>query len=149
MRAATVLVLASFLAGCVTEVLDPEPVRIAGDPDATIPTNAYLKTDVQGPDGTTIVAFDRKDWYVAGLERELFGVDWLVVGGTPKLDREVVVSDVETPADLAERFRYEEMQASQEQRATMDAEWDDRLEAITAGRTDLGWLGRAGPQMIP
>lgn len=146
---ASVLVLASLLAGCVTEVLDPQPVRIAGDPDATIPTNVYLKTDVAGADGTTIVAFDRKDWYVAGLERELPRIDWLVVEGTPKIDREVVVADVEAPSDLAERFRFDDMMASKEQQASMDAEWDVRLDELSTERTDLGWLSRVRAQMVP
>lgn len=148
-RLASVLVLSSVLAGCVTEVLDPKPVRVAGDPDATMPTNVYLKTDVAGAAGTTIVAFDRKDWYVAGLERELPRIDWLVVEGTPKIDREVVVADVEAPADLAERFRYDEMMASEEQQASMDSEWDVRLDELTAERSDLGWLSRVRAQMIP
>lgn len=148
-RTLGVLLLASLLAGCATQVLDPQPVRVAGDPDGTIPTNLYLKTDIQGPNGFVTVAFERKDWYVAGLERELETADWLAVAGKPKIDREVVVEDVESPADLAKRYRFDDMKATKEQRASMDAEWDARLEELRKAKPDVGWLGWPQVQMVP
>ena len=148
-RAVALLLLVSALAGCATQVLDPQPVRVAGDPDGTMPTNLYLKTDVQGSNGFVTVAFDRKDWYVAGLERGLRDVDWLVVEGKPKIDREVVVEGVDAPADLAERYRFDEMQATPEQRASMDREWDLRLEELREAKPDVGWLGWPRPQVVP
>lgn len=137
MRVVAVVLAVASLAGCATQVLEPQPVTVSGDPDGTIPTNMYLKTDVQKGGGDfTIVAFDRKDWYVAGLEKELFRTDWLVVAGTQELDREVLVEDVAAPSDLAARFRYDDMAASKEQRARMDREWDDRLAALAREKVD-------------
>lgn len=148
MRPLASLCLAAIVAGCVTPSFDAQPVRVAGDPDGTMPTNVYLKAAVEGSEGPVTIAFARSEWYVAGLEREL-GSDWIVVAGKPKIDREVVVNDIETPEHLAERYHFDEMKATKQQRAAMDSEWDARIAELRKTKPDVGWLGWPQVQMVP
>jgi len=147
-----VLVLVPLvLAGCTEDVLEEQTVRVAGKPDSTSPTNVYLKAHLTTPEGgVRTVAFDRADWYVAGLEKELGRTDFLVVEGRAKLNNEVVTEQVVAPEDLAARYRYDDMAATEEQKASMDREWDDRLAALAreTAEGDLGWLGRANPVLL-
>lgn len=149
MRPLATLCLAALVAGCVTPSFDAKPVRVAGDPDGTMPTNVYLKAAVEGPDGGVTIAFARSEWYVAGLERELARSDWIVVAGKPKIDNEVLVREVEAPEDLSRRYRFDDMKATKEQRASMDAEWAARLDELRRAKPDVGWLGWPQAQAVP
>lgn len=152
MRTVLILLLALPLAGCA-EFVDPTPeetvVDVSGRPLNTAPTNRYLKAFVNTDERHETVAFDRADWYVAGLEKELHQTRWISLTGTLRVTREVVVTDVGSPDDLESRFRYSEMEVDETRKAELDSEWDLRLaEVAEQEEAGVGWLGRLPPGVV-
>lgn len=124
---------APLLAGCLKE---PEVREVAGPTDGYSPTASYLKVHVLREDGTRVlVDFDRRDWHVSEIARRLDDrrIDFLTVQAKQRdLIGEVLVESVLKPEDLASLY-YPTMDATPEQRAEMDREYDAILERAMAG----------------
>lgn len=141
MRTARLLVIVTLLvlpAGCIKPEPDPDRV-VAGHVDGTSPTNAYLKVYLVNDTGYVALAnFDRRDWYVTGLERAISEkrVDFAVVEGRDReIINEVVAESVLSPDDL-NGYRFDAMEERATARgepfdkAALDAEWDERLAEL-------------------
>lgn len=144
MRSALAILLAlasaPVLAGCLQE---PEVREVTGPTDGYSPTASFLKVHVKRDDGSVVlVDFDRRDWHVAEIARRLDSrqVDYLSVQAKPRdMLGEVLVESVKEPSDLASLY-YPAMQATPEQRAEMDREYDVVLEKA------LGAAPSPGPE---
>lgn len=128
------LLVALALGGCMKDPLAPTPdVEVAGKPDPGYRSNTALKIPVTAKDGkVTTVAFDRGEWYVAGLEREITskGLRYVAVVGEEKATKvEVLVREFKAPANYTERFRYDHLRDThtETELLAMDREWDDLL----------------------
>lgn len=134
MRAAFLVVLlgATTLAGC-SLIAEPQERELAGPTDGHQPTPSYLKVFVVKEDGTkALLDFDRRDWYVAEIARKIDLREVAYLGATvmPRNTlNEYLVQKVSTPSEL-DALRYDEMQASPEARAQMDAEYDEILRKL-------------------
>jgi hypothetical protein len=113
----------------------PGPKDVSGATDGYEPTNAFVKVFVKGEGANqTLVDFDRRDWYAAGIvqkldDRSITFVD--VHGQERAILGEVVVESARSPAALA-ALKYEAMHATEEQRSAMDLEYEQILKRITA-----------------
>ena len=125
---------ALLLAGC-TLVKDPEPRQLSGPTDGYTPTATYLKLHVKRDDGTTaLLDFDRRDWYTAGIAKMVDQKDlrFVVAEAMPRdILNEYVAREVATPDEL-QGLRFDAMDASPEQRAEMDREYELLLQAFLA-----------------
>lgn len=128
-RAATLILLATLLAGC-SLVQEPQLRELGGPTDGYTPTASYLKVHVKRADGTTaLLDFDRGDWYTAEIARrvDLRKLDHVTAQAMPRdILNEYVVRAVVAPEEL-DALRYDAMGASHEQRAQMDAEHEELL----------------------
>lgn len=138
MRAALVAVLTVALSGCVVYE-EPGPTEVAGRTDGYTPTPSYLKVFVKDEAGElTLVDFDRREWYVAGIAERLDErrIPYLSVHGTEReIPGEVIVDTVRDPGELAD-LHYEAMAVSPQQRTLLDLEYDDvlRRAGVETGR---------------
>lgn len=121
-----------LLSGCAL-VPEPGPADVAGPTDGYQPTPGYLKVFVKGEDGTsTLVDFDRKDWYVAKIadKLDLREVPYLAIHGQERdILGEVVVETALQPEDLG-ALRYDRMKATAQERQAMDLEYEDLLARV-------------------
>lgn len=129
-----------LLVGCLQE---PEVREVTGPTDGYSPTASFLKVHVKRDDGSVIlVDFDRRDWHVSEIARRLDErqIDYLHVQAKPRDTLgEVLVESVKEPSDLAGLY-YPTMQATPEQRAEMDREYDRLLQKT------LGAAPSPGPE---
>ena len=145
----SLLVAPALLAGCLYDPYPaPKDVEVSGRPSGFMPTNTALKLMVSRGDGSsTTVAFDRTEWYVAALEREITHKSIrhvsLVGDGKPN-SFEVAAKGFVDPEAFNERFRYEDLRRNHtpEELAAMDREYD-RLLAERAQRTGVGAGGNS------
>lgn len=138
-RLALALLALVVVPGCLT-LPEPDPHRIvAGRVTGDAVTSGAYRVQLQPEDGRMfVVSFDRRDWYVAGVERE-FRDRALGHATVRALDRgllnEVAVEEVLAPAEL-NALRYEAMERSSVaegrafDRAALDAEWEARLADV-------------------
>lgn len=126
------LVAALLLPGC-SLVSEPQERQLEGPTDGHQPTASYLKVFVRKDDGSlALLDFDRRDWYVAEIARQIDTRTVQYLGATvmPRNTLgEYLVLDVSTPAEL-DGLRYEAMEASPEARAEMDREYDEILRKL-------------------
>lgn len=122
-----------LLAGC-TLVPEPQARDVAGATDGYSATAQFLKVFVRNESGvTTLVDFDRRDWYVSKIAAQLDEkqIPFLDIRGQERLTLgEVVVASVRVPENLTS-LRYEAMAVSPEERSAMDLEYDQRLRGVT------------------
>lgn len=139
MRTLLGAILVASLAGC-TLVKEPVPREVAGPTDGYTPTAAFLKVHVKRADGTVaLLDFDRRDWYTAKIADmvDLKQMRFVSAQAQPReILNEYVALSVADPGEVS-KLRYEEMDATPEQRARMDAEYDRLLRS---------WLARAPVQ---
>lgn len=130
-RALALSLLAVLLLPGCSLVSEPQERELAGPTDGHQPTPNYLKVFVRRDDGTmALVDFDRRDWYTAEIARRIDRreVEFLSATVMPRNTlNEYLVQRVTSPADLAS-LRYDEMEASPEMRAQMDAEYEQLLK---------------------
>ena len=135
MRAALLLLPALLMAGCSSPILPGEtgPRTVEGATDGYQPTQTFLKVFVKTEDGkTTLVDFDRRDWYVSRIVDQLEGreLKFVAIHGQERQTMgEVVVEEALTPDSLND-LRYDRMHATAEDRSLMDAEYDRVLERL-------------------
>lgn len=135
MRALVAGILVSLaLSGCAA--LDPPPVReVAGATDGYTPTAAFLKLHVKRDDGSTMLLdFDRRDWYTAKIAEmvDLKQARFVSAQAQPRdILNEYLAESVADPGEMA-RLRYDDMDATPEQRTEMDNEYQQLLERYLA-----------------
>lgn len=109
---------------------------VEGRPEGTGATSSALKLHVRvSPSQTKVVSFDRRDWYVAGLEQRLADADLAFVraSGVVTVALEVDAEDVLVPEELG-AYRWDRMpEASHAKRSELDREWDVIVDAYEAG----------------
>jgi len=111
---------------------DGRPVAIEGRPMGVAASPSTLDLTVKRANGTVTVTFDRGEWYVAGLERDLRGLDRIRVEGVVTVALDVKATDVTAP-DALGRHRWDRMAvASETERSRLDAEWDAFRERASA-----------------
>lgn len=135
MKAAALLVLAT-LAGCIVKEAPADGVVVAGEVDGSSATQQYFKLYLKDDAGEVAIAnFDRRDWYVTGVEREVSERSLLSasVRGTERgILNEIVASRVLSPGELNE-YLFENMErravaeGREFDRVALDREWDARL----------------------
>lgn len=137
MRRGPILLLLAvgLLAGCAA-LEPPGPRELAGPTDGYTPTSSFLKLHIKREDGTTaLLDFDRKDWYTAEIARraDRHDLDFVTAQAQPReILGEYIALSVIVPEEL-QKLRYEEMGATHEERALMDAEHDELLKALPGG----------------
>ena len=136
MRAVWALTIALLVAGC-TFIPQPGPRDVSGPTDGYEPTASYLKVFVRQDDGNqTLVDFDRRDWYAAGIANALDDktITFVTVHGMEReaVLGEVVVDSAKAPDALA-GMRYDAMHATAQQRSVMDAEYERLLQKLVPG----------------
>lgn len=127
----TLVLAALALAGCAVPLLDEPTLReVSGPTDGYTPTATYLKVHVRAEDGRLIMLdFDRRDWHASAIAERIDGksVRFLSAQALPRdIMNEYVVEHVGAPGELA-ALRYDEMEATPEQRAAHDAEYEALL----------------------
>lgn len=131
---AVVLGLALLVPGC-SLVEEPRPREVAGPTDGYLAGSSFLKVYVRSNSSgdLVLVDFDRRDWYVARIAEAVdhHDADFMTVTGTVRLMNEYVVERVREPAGL-DAYRYDDMHATADDRARMDAEYDALLARIAA-----------------
>lgn len=132
LRVAGALVSLALLAGCAA--LDPPgPRELSGPTDGYTPTSVYLKVHVLREDGTTaFLDFERQDWYTAEIARrvDMKKLEHVTAQAQPRnILNEYIAQSVVSPEDL-DALRFEAMGASNEQRALMDAEYEELLSRL-------------------
>ena len=141
MRRRALLLLALLAAppgaGCLSLVDNDKEARyVAGPTRGYSPTPSFLKVHVEGPDGKTVnVNFDRREWHVSELARRLDNrsIQFLHVEAIPReILNEVLVEQVLDP-DQVSKLRYSAMAVSEEEKALLDAEYDDLLRMFERG----------------
>lgn len=139
MRLALLAVLASVLAGCILTDAPAKGVLVAGEIDGSSATQRYFKLYLKDGDGILAIAnFDRVDWYVTGIEKEVTERSYLsasVRGDERGVLNEIVARDVVSPSELnGYLFENMEQRAVAEgrpfDRAALDREWDERLALL-------------------
>ncbi|HWG89330.1 MAG TPA: hypothetical protein VNZ52_00625 [Candidatus Thermoplasmatota archaeon] len=152
-----------LLAGCATDLAPQDKaVQVEGKPDGFLRTNTALKILVSHPDGSNhVVALDRAEWYVAGIEKEITfkSIRHVAIQGIEKASNfEVLVHEFATPDDFDQRFRYENLRGShsEEELAAMDEEYqalldqDDKGAAVGTGGNPVGvQVGTPGHPQLP
>lgn len=138
-RRVLALLLLPALAGCAA-LDEPAPKALAGPTDGYSPTASFLKVHVKRDDGTVaLLDFDRRDWYTAKIADlvDLKQMKFVSAQAKPReILNEYLALSVTDPAEVA-KLRYDAMDATPEQRARMDAEYERLLEA---------WMARAPVQ---
>lgn len=139
MRLFALAALAAFLAGCILTDAPAKGVLVAGEIDGSSATQRYFKLYLKDGEGVLAIAnFDRVDWYVTGLEKEVTQRSYLsasVRGDERGVLNEIVARDVVSPGELNEYlFENMEQRAVAEgrpfDRAALDREWDERLALL-------------------
>lgn len=133
----TLVLLAPGLAGCLYD--EPGPAQVEGRVTGYSPTQAYLKLEVQGEDGRVVsVDFDRRDWHVRELARQvdLREVRVVTIDGMERNIPGAVLAEQFVDPDQLNELRYETMGASAQQRALLDAEYEAWLAELTSNASD-------------
>jgi len=135
---AAALSLALMGAGCAALVRQPGPRDVSGPTDGYEPTSSFLKVFVRTQDGNqTLIDFDRRDWYAAGIVKKLDdrSITFVTVHGEEReVLSEVVVETVKAPDELA-AMKFDSMHATAQQRSVMDTEYEQLLATLAATPT--------------
>lgn len=133
MRVVVWLSVVGLLSGCAALIPSPEARDVSGATDGYTPTASFLKVFVKNESGlSTLVNFDRRDWYVAKIaemldQRELRFLD--VRGQERHIPGEVIVASVRLPEDLT-KLRYTAMSVSPQEQWRLDQEYDALLASV-------------------
>lgn len=139
MRTLLLVLLVAPWAGC-TLIQEPEPKMLVGPTDGYTPTATFLKLHVVRDDGTTaLLDFERRDWYTAEIARrvDVKEIQFVSAEAMPRdILNEYLARVVSAPEDL-QALRYDEMDATPEQRASMDAEHEELLRRFLENAQEL------------
>lgn len=129
-----VLAVAPVASGCLSLFPnDKEPREVMGPTRGYSATPTYLKVHVETNDSRLVmVDFDRREWHVSELARRLDGrqIQFLYAEGMPReIINEILVQQVLDPDDVGS-LRFESMDASDEERLRLDAEYDALLARL-------------------
>lgn len=146
MRALPLLLATLATSGC-TLLSEPQLKELSGPTDGYTPTAAFLKVEIEREDGTTaLLDFERREWHTAEIARRVDRreVPFLSAQVTPRdVLGEYLVQHVGAPGEL-EALRFDNMDATPEQKAQMDAEHDELLRLFEAATRTPGAAVDAG-----
>lgn len=131
MRALALTMLGVLLLSGCTILQEPKVKEVAGPTDGYTPTSTYLKVHVKRADGSlAMLDFDRRDWYASKIVELLDHRQMEFVSAQAKprdILNEYLVESVADPGEVA-KLRFDDMDATPEQRAQMDSEYESLLK---------------------